>query len=113
MERYRNVSLVSARTHLGYGQDNKECAPSREVSACRERERLSPQFCTKQDSPTPSPAREKKKKANGRLPQHKWCEILLDGLKSVFKDAKAPLLKRLKGCGANQDDFGMNTFRLD
>ena len=52
-------------------------------------------------------------KANGRLPQHKWCEILLDGLKSVFRDPKARLLEHLKGCGANQDDFGMITFRLD
>lgn len=54
-----------------------------------------------------------KKKAKGRLPQHKWCEILLDGLKSVFRDPKARLLEHLKGCGANQDDFGMITFRLD
>lgn len=52
-------------------------------------------------------------KTNGRLPQHKWCEMLLDGLKSVLRDPKACLLEHLKGCGANQDDFGMITFRLD
>lgn len=53
------------------------------------------------------------KKLMGSPPQTKRCEILLDGLKSVFRDPKARLLQHLKGCGANQDDFGLITFRLD